>query len=101
MALCASRALARATTAGPAFVSFDIDGCAEAFAPAVSAPSADGFTPPRQVLEAAFLAGQKEAVRLFEIVELNPLYDRDNQTARLAATIITAYLTGVAYTGKG
>lgn len=57
--------------------------------------------PPRQVLEAAFLAGQKEAVRLFEIVELNPLYDRDNQTARLAATIITAYLTGVPYTGKG
>lgn len=39
-------------------------------------------------------AVQKEAVRLFEIVELNPLYDRDNQTARLAATIITAHLTG-------
>ena len=95
MELYASRALARATTAGPAFVSFDIDGCAEAFAPAVSAPSADGFTP-RQAVEAAFLAGQKEAVRLFEIVELNPLYDRDNQTARLAATIIAAYLTGVA-----
>ena len=76
-------------------MSFDIDGCAEAYAPAVSAPSADGFTP-RQATEAAFLAGQNEAVRLFEVVELNPLYDRDNQTARLAATIITAYLTGVA-----
>ena len=91
----ASRALRRATKDGPAFVSFDIDGCAEAYAPAVSAPSADGFTP-RQAVEAAFLAGQNEAVRLFEVVELNPLYDRDNQTARLAATIITAYLTGVA-----
>ena len=91
----ASRALRRATKDGPAFVSFDIDGCAEAYAPAVSAPSADGFTP-RQAVEAAFLAGQTEAVRLFEVVELNPLYDRDNQTARLAATIITAYLTGVA-----
>ncbi len=95
MALYASRALSRATQAGPAFVSFDIDGCAEAYAPAVSAPSADGFTP-RQAVEAAFLAGQNEAVRLFEVVELNPHYDRDNQTARLAATIITAYLTGVA-----
>ncbi|UOQ96212.1 arginase family protein [Hymenobacter sp. 5317J-9] len=95
MDLYASRALSRATSGGPAFVSFDIDGCAEAYAPAVSAPSADGFTP-RQAVEAAFLAGQKEAVRLFEVVEFNPHFDRDNQTARLCATIITAYLTGVA-----
>ncbi|MBF9237918.1 arginase family protein [Hymenobacter sp. BT683] len=95
VALYQTRALSRATKSGPAFVSFDIDGCAEAYAPAVSAPSADGFTP-RQAVEAAFLAGNKDEVRLFEVVELNPLYDRDNQTARLAATIITAYLTGVA-----
>ena len=90
-----SRALRRATADGPAFVSFDLDGCAEAYAPGVSAPSADGFTP-RQAVEAAFLAGQHEHVRLFEVVELNPHYDRDNQTARLAATIVAAYLTGVA-----
>ncbi len=89
------RALSRAAAAGASFVSFDIDGCAEAFAPAVSAPSADGFTP-RQATEAAFLAGKKAGVRLFEVVEFNPVFDRDNQTARLAATIITAYLTGVA-----
>ncbi|WP_035568117.1 arginase family protein [Hymenobacter sp. IS2118] len=95
MALYFSRALSRATRSGPAFVSFDIDSCAEAYAPAVSAPSADGFTP-RQAVEAAFLAGNAPEVRLFELVELNPLYDRDNQTARLAATIITAYLTGIA-----
>lgn len=100
MALYARRALSRATQEGSAFVSFDIDGCAEAYAPAVSAPSADGFTP-RQAVEAAFLAGQNKAVRLFEVVELNPLYDRDNQTARLAATIIAAYLTGVAAAGGG
>jgi formimidoylglutamase len=87
------RALQRA--ASPAFVSFDMDGCAETYAPAVSAPSADGFTP-RQAAEAAFLAGKAVEVRLFEVVELNPVFDRDNQTARLAATIITAYLTGVA-----
>ena len=91
----ATRALQRATQAGSAFVSFDMDGCAEAYAPAVSAPSADGFTP-RQAVEAAFLAGKQEQIRLFEVVELNPLYDRDNQTARLAATIITAFITGVA-----
>jgi formiminoglutamase/guanidinobutyrase len=90
-----TRALGRANKEGPAFVSFDIDGCAEAYAPGVSAPSADGLTP-RQAAEAAFLTGKNEAVRLFEVVELNPVFDRDNQTARLAATIITAFLTGVA-----
>jgi formimidoylglutamase len=95
MPLYVSRALSRAAAARAAFVSFDLDGCAEAFAPAVSAPSADGFTP-HQATEAAFLAGKKAEVRLFEVVELNPVFDRDNQTARLAATIITAYLTGVA-----
>jgi len=95
MLLYMSRALSRAAAASASFVSFDIDGCAEAFAPAVSAPSADGFTP-RQATEAAFLAGKKAEVRLFEVVEFNPIFDRDNQTARLAATIITAYLTGVA-----
>lgn len=95
MPLYLARALRRATAAGPAFVSFDIDGCAEAFAPGVSAPSADGFTP-RQATEAAFLAGKEPEVLLFEVVEFNPSFDRDNQTARLAATIITAFLTGVA-----
>ncbi|MCC2545415.1 formimidoylglutamase [Hymenobacter sp. BT175] len=95
MSLYINRALTRATAAGPAFVSFDIDGCAEAYAPAVSAPSADGFTP-RQAVEAAFLAGCNPGVQLFEVVELNPIYDRDNQTARLGATIVSAFLTGVA-----
>jgi formimidoylglutamase len=88
-----SRALSR--MGAGSFVSFDADSCAEAFAPAVSAPSADGFTP-RQATEAAFMAGCKTDVRLFEIMELNPLFDRDNQTARLAATVLAAYLTGVA-----
>ncbi|NVO84297.1 arginase family protein [Hymenobacter terrestris] len=89
------RALARATAAGPAFVSFDIDCCAQAYAPGVSAPSADGLTP-RQATEAAWLAGSTAGVRLFEVMELNPLFDRDQQTARLAATVVAAYLTGVA-----
>jgi formiminoglutamase/guanidinobutyrase len=100
MPLYMERALHRAAGAGAAFVSFDIDGCAEAYAPAVSAPSADGFTP-RQAVEAAFLAGWHAAVRLFELVELNPVFDRDNQTARLGATIITAFLTGVAKEMQG
>ncbi|WP_345122879.1 formimidoylglutamase [Hymenobacter antarcticus] len=84
----------------PAFVSFDIDSVASAYAPGVSAPSSAGITPQDAIL-AAFAAGKftsilENPVRLFEVVELNPLYDRDNQTARLAATVITAFITGVA-----
>ncbi|QHJ06933.1 arginase family protein [Hymenobacter busanensis] len=93
MPLFMERALHRA--AAPAFVSFDTDAVAQAFAPAVSAPSSDGLTP-RQATEAAFLAGKQAGVRLFEVVEFNPVFDRDFMTARLAATIITAFLTGVA-----
>ncbi|KUG07227.1 arginase family protein [Solirubrum puertoriconensis] len=94
MALYMERAVRRAA-AGTAFVSFDTDAVAQAFAPAVSAPSADGLTP-RQAVEAAFEAGRHTEVRLFEVVEFNPVFDRDFQTARLAATVITAFLTGVA-----
>jgi len=84
----------------PAFLSFDLDCIASAYAPGVSAPSAEGLVPDDAVW-AAFGAGEFQGaegqqVRLFEVVELNPVFDRDNQTARLAATIITAYLTGVA-----
>ena len=83
-----------------AFVSFDLDSVASAYAPGVSAPSSDGMTPQDAAL-IAFAAGKyssarQKPVRLFEVVELNPLYDRDNQTARLAAATITAFLTGVA-----
>ncbi|AYA36845.1 hypothetical protein D3Y59_07110 [Hymenobacter oligotrophus] len=95
MALYMERAVRRAAAAGTAFVSFDTDAVAQAFAPAVSAPSADGLTP-RQAVEAAFEAGRHAEVRLFEVVEFNPVFDRDFQTARLAATVVTAFLTGVA-----
>ncbi|OON65644.1 arginase family protein [Hymenobacter sp. CRA2] len=95
MTLYMERALRRAAADGPTFVSFDTDVVAQAFAPAVSAPSSDGLTP-RQATVAAFLAGKHAGVRLFEVVEFNPVLDRDFMTARLAATIITAYLTGVA-----
>lgn len=86
-----SRAIQRAGDV--AFVSFDLDACASVYAPVVSAPSADGFTS-RQATEAAFLAGRSAAVCLFEAVELNLVYDRDSQTARLGATIIAAYSDG-------
>jgi formimidoylglutamase len=65
-------------------VSLDLDAIAEAFAPGVSAPQAEGFTP-SEILEMLRLSGEHAKVASLGIFELNPEHDRDHQTARLAA----------------
>ncbi len=75
------------------FFSIDIDSVAQAFAPGCSAPDSDGFTP-EQVRRMAFLAGNNPKVKLFEIMEVNPKYDIDGRTARLAASLVISFLTG-------
>lgn len=77
------------------FVSIDIDVVAQAFAPGSSAPSPDGLTP-TDILEFAYAAGKNKKVRIFEIMEVNPLYDIDSRTSRLAANIILEFCAGVA-----
>lgn len=79
--------------AGSHFVSFDLDAVAQAFAPGVSAPNPDGFTP-RQVLEMARRAGRQPGVRVVDIMELNPAYDVDGRTARLAVAVFLSFLHG-------
>jgi formiminoglutamase len=69
------------------YLTLCLDVFAAAYAPGVSAPQAMGLTPPvllpffRQVLESGKVIG-------FDIAELNPAYDRDNQTAALGAYFI-------------
>lgn len=77
------------------FVSLDIDSVAQAFAPGSSAPSPDGFFP-ADVLRFAYLAGKEPRVRLFEIMEMNPVYDVDGRTARLVANIVIEFCHGFA-----
>jgi len=77
------------------FVSVDMDSVASAFAPGVSAPSPDGLFP-EDVLEIAYCAGLNRKVRLFEIMEMNPLYDIDSRTARLSANIVLEFCAGFA-----
>ncbi len=81
--------------AGPraVFVSIDIDSVAQCFAPGCSAPDARGFSP-EQIREFAFLAGASKAVKLLDIVEINPGFDVDNMTAGLGASIIISFLNG-------
>lgn len=75
------------------FVSIDIDVVAQAFAPGSSAPSPDGLFP-EDILRFAYLAGRNPKVRLFEIMEVNPLFDVDERTSRLAANIILEFCAG-------
>lgn len=82
------------------FFSIDMDAAAQAYAPGVSAPSPEGFTPD-ELCTAAFLAGQDPQVHYFDIMEINPRYDQDNRTARLGAALIIHFLCGFAMRERG
>lgn len=77
------------------FCSVDLDSVAQAFAPGVSAPSSDGFTP-EEVSLAAYFAGTHRKVAYFDIMEMNPVFDQEGRTARLAAALILHFLAGLA-----
>lgn len=66
-------------------ISLDLDAVAQAYAPGVSAPQAEGFTS-GEVIEMMELAGGEKKVSSLGIFELNPEHDVDLRTARLAAT---------------
>lgn len=69
-------------------VSMDLDAVCAASAPGVSAPQAEGFDPSTW-MALAEEAGRHPKVVSLGIFELSPPLDRDDQTAKLAAT--TAY----------
>jgi formimidoylglutamase len=77
------------------YASFDIDAVASAYAPGVSAPAAIGFTAD-ELCRAAELVGEDAAVKLFDIAEVNPTFDIDGRTAKLAAIVIAYFIGGVA-----
>lgn len=75
-------------------VTFDMDAVDQAYAPGVSAPCANGLEPDFW-LTAAYLAGRNKQVSSFDLSEVNPAFDRDGQTARLAALTIWHFLLGL------
>ena len=77
------------------YISFDLDAVHSSDAPGVSAPLPTGLTA-EEFLTAALFAGKRRKVKLIDIVELNPKYDVDGRTAKLAALAIMYFLTGVA-----
>lgn len=69
------------------YITIDLDGFSSAFAPGVSAASPMGFAPweVRPLLQWLWESGK---VVSMDLAEMNPMYDTDGQTARLAASLI-------------
>lgn len=76
------------------FWGLDMDVVRGSDAPGVSALNPTGLTGEEFCLIAE-IAGHDARTRLFEITEVNPTYDIDGRTARLAAVAIHAYLRQV------
>ncbi|NBB89473.1 MAG: arginase [Bacteroidetes bacterium] len=73
----------------------DMDAVNRAQAPGVSAPNAGGISS-RLWLDLAFLLGKHPRVSSLDISEVNPRYDQDQATIRLAALTIWYFSLGFA-----
>ncbi len=82
------------------FWGFDIDSVRSADAPGVSASYPTGLTA-EEILSIAAIAGQDSRSKILEISEVNPKYDIDNKTAKLAAQITICYLNSLAHQIRG
>ncbi|TVQ74494.1 MAG: arginase [Balneolaceae bacterium] len=75
-------------------LTLDMDSVDQSQAPGVSAPCASGLSK-WVLLETARAAGQNGAVLSLDVVEVNPFFDRDDQTSRLAALVVWYFLLGL------
>ncbi len=66
------------------YLSIDLDAFSSAYAPGVSAASPMGFVPDYAFKVLEYLAQSKKLISM-DLVELNPTYDQDLCTAKLAA----------------
>lgn len=78
----------------PCFVSIDLDGIDSAYAPGVSAINPCGLHP-QQVAAICHAAGASPQVGCFDLMELNPAFDQDHRTARLAVHLFLSFLHGL------
>ncbi|NKI25295.1 formimidoylglutamase [Arenibacter sp. 6A1] len=69
------------------YTTIDLDGFASAYAPGVSAASPMGFSPDMVLECLENIIDSKKMISL-DIAEMNPTYDPDHQTAKLAASLI-------------
>ena len=76
------------------FVSFDLDVLDAAHAPGVSALNPAGWTV-REAEAWVTACGADSRVRCFDLMELNPAFDPDGRTARIAVHLFLSFLGGV------
>ena len=76
-------------------ITLDMDGFASAYAPGVSAPSANGLVP-LEIAPNLRSAAKDSNLASFDVVEVSPPHDVDNRTAKLAAEMIMEVLAGLA-----
>jgi formiminoglutamase len=74
------------------FWGLDMDVVGAADAPGVSAPNPGGLTG-NELYDIAAIAGKYPQSRLLEITEVNPNFDIDQRTCRLAAVIVYSFLS--------
>jgi len=75
------------------FLGFDMDSVKAADAPGVSAPSPTGLSAEQARDVVSFFTAHFPAT-ILEITEVNPKYDIDSRTAKLAAILMVTFLTG-------
>lgn len=71
------------------YLSIDLDGFSSAYAPGVSAPSPYGFSPAFVVAVLEYLLSSGKVISV-DLAEMNPVFDVDGSTARLAAGLVDA-----------
>lgn len=85
------RSIVSSSHADGIFFGFDLDVVRAVEAPGVSDPGPMGLTA-REVCEIADVAASDHRTRIIEITEVNPDYDRDGITSKLAANILVRAL---------
>ncbi len=69
------------------YTSIDMDGFSSAYAPGVSSPYPSGYSP-EVVFEVLRSIVHSKKVIGIDVAEMNPTYDIDNQTAKMAAALL-------------
>lgn len=77
------------------FVSFDLDVLDASHAPGVSALNPSGWSV-REAEAWVRACGAEKRVRCFDLMELNPRFDPEGRTARIAAHLFLTFLAGFA-----
>ncbi len=75
------------TSVDHVYLTIDLDGFSSAYAPGVSAPSPLGFSTAIVIKTIEKICKSNKLISV-DLVELNPKYDIDNSTARLASRLI-------------